>query len=118
MADLRRYYSGQAIKVGSMKAFFIVIFLIASLTACGGGGSNAGTCSGSDEVCGRLVTNRVVSSYPSVDLASITCPQILALFNGDKAAAFAAAQYYLSLGAVRLNGDPQSDKTACDKYIQ
>jgi hypothetical protein len=102
-----------------MRTLIYVLTLAASLTACGGGGGNPGTCSGSDAICGRgnyTGQSLPATAYPAVNLATITCPQILALFNNDEAAAFAAAQYYLAQGATGLNGDPKSDKTACDAY--
>ncbi len=102
-----------------MRILIYVLTLAASLTACGGGGGNPGTCIGGDAVCGRSVAGTQglpASRYPAVNLSTITCPEILALFGGDKASAFDAAQYYLSLGATGLNGDPLSDKTACDAY--
>ena len=91
--------------------------LLCIVSACGGGGGNPGTCVGSDFSCGRNTgapTSPAVSVYPTVDLAKINCDQILALFNNDKAAAFAAAQFYLSQGATQLNGDPQRDSIACE----
>lgn len=93
----------------------IYVLVLLGASACGGGGGNAGTCFGSAQVCG-IAEPAVLATYPAVDNATITCPQILALFNNDKKAAYAAAQYYLSQGATRLNGDPESDKTACDNY--
>jgi hypothetical protein len=102
-----------------MRTLIYVLTLAASLTACGGGGGNPGTCLGGDGICARsvgAVQNPTAASYPAVNLSTITCPEILALLNNDRAAAFAAAQYYLAQGAVGLNGDPQSDKTACDAF--
>jgi hypothetical protein len=92
--------------------------LAASLTACGGGGGNPGTCSGSALVCGSgqpVASSAAPETYtpvPAASLGSITCPEILALNGGDKTAALAAAQDAYRRGRTDLDGD--NDGLACN----
>jgi hypothetical protein len=102
---------------------FLIVGSIA-LSACSGGGDNAGTCSGSAEVCGlsqpasasastAASTSASAASPNAVDLVNITCSEILEK-TGSKSAAFALAQIYLAQGATKLDRD--GDGVACDEY--
>lgn len=98
------------------KGWAAAVVMLVALAGCGGGGGNPGTCSGSDEVCGRIpaasATDTTVVLVPESQLEKITCLQILVLNNGDKAAAFAAAQDARRRGRLDLDGD--KDGLACN----
>lgn len=95
---------------------YFVLSAVFLLSACGGGGGNAGTCSGSAEVCGTGATPPVLASFVGVidsQLATVTCPDILIANGGDKTRASAAAQDALARGANNLDGAPKNG-IACD----
>lgn len=101
-----------------MRARSLCIVLSAAflLGACGGGGGNAGTCSGSAEVCGNGATPIAVASFVGVidsQLDAATCPAILLANGGDRTRASAAAQDALARGASNLDGAPKNG-IACD----
>lgn len=95
---------------------YFVLSAVFLLSACGGGGGNAGACSGSAEVCGTGATPPAVASFVGVidsQLATVTCPDILMANGGDKTRARAAAQDALARGASNLDGAPKNG-IACD----
>lgn len=97
---------------------YFVLSAVFLLSACGGGGGNAGTCSGSAEVCGTAV-EPVAASSPSFtgvldsQIRSTKCLEILAANSGDEARALLAAQDAYNRGATQLDGDPK-DGIACN----
>ncbi|MCM2340451.1 hypothetical protein [Rhodoferax sp.] len=108
-----------------MKFIYVVPLLgTLLLTGCGGGGGDPGTCSGSPQWCAetggvgsaQIVPPVVVSTtfvrVPDSDVLTVTCPDILALNNGDKVAAEASAQGAYQRGNVGLDGD--KDGFACN----
>ena len=98
------------------RSLCVVLSAVFLLGACGGGGGNAGTCSGSAEVCGTGATPPAVASFVGVidsQLANVTCPDILIANGGDKTRARAAAQDALARGASNLDGAPKNG-LACD----
>ena len=100
----------------SMLHYLFVSALALCLASCGGGGGNPGTCSGSNEVCGRGTADATAApafiSVPAASLDKITCLEILALNRGDKVAALASAQDAYGRGQTRLDGD--KDGIACN----
>lgn len=83
-----------------------VFCLAASLTACGGGGSNAGACMGSNAVCGRDAATVVSVTTPLVDAArvnTVACRDMATL---------AQALAYLAAGANQLDAD--NDGKPCE----
>jgi hypothetical protein len=85
-----------------VKPFFASV-LVASLTACGGGGGNTGTCNGSAQVCG---TAAAAAPAPVVDAArvkSVACKDMASL---------AQALAYLAAGATQLDAD--NDGKPCE----
>lgn len=83
-----------------------------ALSACGGGGENAGECFGSDEVCQGLTS---VVTTPTIDLGALTCDAVLAIAGGSRPAAYVLAQQYFSQGATQLDGN-DNDGDACEQF--
>lgn len=107
-----------------MKIIHIAPLLLSlHLVGCGGGGGDPGTCSGSPEWCaqtggsgsGQIVSPIPITTFvrvPDALLTTTTCPDILALNNGDKIAAAASAQDAYQRGNTGLDGD--KDGLACN----
>jgi hypothetical protein len=90
----------------AMRTLIYVLTLAASLTACGGGGGNPGTCSGSALVCGGGSGVQAVSAAPLVDasrISTVICADMASL---------AQALAYLAAGATQLDAD--SDGKPCE----
>lgn len=81
-----------------------------ALSACGGGGENAGECFGSDEVCQGLTSAEPALSFvqvPAEQLGTVSCLDIRAANGADPVKEKLAAQDAYRRGATQLDGDPK-----------
>lgn len=86
-----------------MRTLIYVLCLVASLTACGGGGGNTGTCNGSAEVCGNTVATATAPVVDASRVKSVACKDMASLGQ---------ALAYLAAGATQLDAD--SDGKPCE----
>ncbi len=95
------------------------LLLLSGLAACGGGGGNPGTCSGSDEVCGRT---RAANANPAVTPSAGSgtyvepTPQIAANVAGQCAAPRAAS--VLDPNTGQPYGDAQGSLTTEKLWVR
>lgn len=85
--------------------------ITAIVTACGGGGDNAGECFGGDQVCSGIGNSATI---PVVNLSTVTCPELLSISGGSQPTAYALAQRYFAQGAKQLDADNDGD--ACEEF--
>lgn len=96
------------------------LLLVSGLSACGGGGGNPGTCSGSDAVCGRNVSTTTTTptvTTPVVSEAYVEpTPQIAANVAGQCVAPRAASVINPSTG--QPYGDVQGSLTTEKLWVR
>lgn len=93
---------------------YAAVCLVVSLAACGGGGGNPGTCSGSDQVCGRTVAgaSAVTPAPPATQTpAGYVEPAVQTLANVAQQCAAPRPVSVLNPSTGQPYGDSQGSAT-------